>query len=701
MNSPYIIKNQLANLSSNANLVMTVDNEFKEAVRANAKDLELMYTCWDSYFAIDGSQWEREKLMVLRSQGRDARSFDIISPKVDTLAGSLISELPDMDWIPVEGQKSTATDAIKDAWYNDKELTNSEYELMLTIRDGLVHIGWCQLVEVSMEGKPSIGIKRIMPGFFVPSAYWIQESDRDLDCGFKIAYLTPEQLKFKYKAKSGEIEQAIDVIKQAGHEELPSNAYEQRRQYISKIADHYQVIEKHYLERIDTTRLVGAKIETNPYSGEPTGQIRWMPFPLTKDRQQLENFAFSNQIDWESVEEIPYTDTIHNVQTIVPDLAKYIVLEDGKSKIQTKGMPFYKFTVSRFNGRNKGIVPSLLDVQRTINERESLVTELISKANGGSEIVDENIFPDPKRKQDFIRNSNKPGRKFLADLSQSRSGVPIFQVGANQYPSQLIDQIGRMYDVCLPLMSRVSDSLSAKTDSGKSGVLFEREVAINKIGNMLMDKGIKQMMDHIAEGYFFQWQIANMGIEREVTSRDGKRKTKLNERFINEYGQEMIRNAVGFIPRCRALVTNSTKSPTYQMRNRMIYNDLMQTVNPEVSPEYFDFVFNKFMKTLDLPEQDKAELESLSRMMIMKAKMKYVQDVTGIHAGTKVASLEAANADMQLAQIMAQMQQLGIAGQPQPAVPEQITEATNDVVQPASPEPEPPQATGSDIAEVQ
>ena len=702
--NPYINTIKMSDLGSDASLVMKIDNEFQESLRASYLDMELMYTSWNAYFNVEGSQWEKDKLLRLKSQGRDARSYDVISPKVDTLAGALISELPDIDWVPVEGQRTTATDAIKDSWYSDKESTNSEYELMLTIRDGLVHCGWCQLIETTKHGKPSIGIKRIMPGFFVPSSYWIQESDRDLDCGFKVAYLTPEQLKYKFKSKSYEIEQAISIIKSAGHEELPSNAYEQRRRYVGKIADHYQVIEKHYTEYVETSRLVGAKVEIDPYTGNPTGQVRWMPFPVTTNREEIEHFAFVNQVNWDTVDEVPYTDIIHKVQTIVPELAKYIVLEDGKSKIQTKGLPFYSFTVSRFNGRNKGIVASLLDPQRTINERESLVTELISKANGGSSLVDESVFKDVRDRDKFIKNANKPGYHHAVDFSQSKNGNPIVNIGGAQYPSTVLDQIGRMYDVCLPLISRVSDSMSAKTESGKSGVLFEKELQVNRIGNLLMDKRIKQMMDGIAEGYFFQWQIANMGIEREVTSRDGKRKTKLNEHFVGSNGQELIRNSVGSIPRCRAIVTQSTSSPMFQMRNRMIYFDLLNSVSPETSPEHFNFVFNKFFNTLDLPEKDKAELEALNRMTDIKSKMRFVQDITGIHAGTKMASVEAANADLQLVQLMGQMQQLGIGVQPQPAVPEQITEATNevnDVVQPAGPEPKAPQAVGSDIAEVQ
>jgi hypothetical protein len=243
--------------------------------------------------------------------------------------------------------------------------------------------------------------------------------------------------------------------------------------------------------------------------------------------------------------------------------------------------------------------------------------------------------------------------------------------------------------------------MSAISESGKSGVLFDKEITINRIGNLLLDKGIKNMMDHIGEGYYNQFPITYAGIEREITSRDGKRKIKLNERFNDENGREMIRNSVAHMPLCKTLVTQSTSSPTYQLRHRAIYSELFKVINPETSPEYYNFIFNKFMRTLDLPEKDKAELEALVRMMDIKSKMRFVQDITGIHAGTKVASLEAANADMQLMQIMSQMQALGIGDEAQPAIPEQISDATNDVVEPAGPEQAPVAAAGSDVEEVQ
>jgi hypothetical protein len=497
---------------SDSEQVITIENEFNEAVRAHSLDLQLMYECWDAYFAINDGQWDKKKLLKLRYDDRQAKSFDIIGPKVDTLAGALISELPDIDWIPIEGEKTTLTEAIKDSWYSDKELTNSEYEMMLTIRDGLVHIGWCQIVESTDYGKPVIGIKRLTPGFFIPSAYWIQESERQLKKAFKVGYLTPEEMKSKFETKSDEIDEAIRIIRRQGHEELPSNAYDQRRRFVGRMADHYKVLQMHYVENVKTTRLVGVKIEIDQSTGEQTGHIRWVPFPVTRDRAKLEHFAAVNQIEWETVEETGYTDTIHKVKTVAPDFDRSLILEDNKSKIQTRGLPFYKFTVSRYNGRNKGIVAALLDPQRTINERESLVTELISKANGGSDIIDDSIFKDAKDRERFVKNANKPGWKHFIDTSQLRPGAqPIYNVGANQYPSQVLDQIDRMYTQVIPLVSRVSDSMSAISQSGKSGILFEREIQVNRIGNLLMDKSIKQMIDGIAEGYYYQWQISYAG----------------------------------------------------------------------------------------------------------------------------------------------------------------------------------------------
>lgn len=666
-------------LKSDVSLVIDVENEFNRDLWAYQKNLDRMYLAWDAYFALDGGGWERSILAELREQNRIARSYDVISPKVDTLTGSIISELPDLAWEPVEGQKTTATEAIEHTYYTDKSLSNGEFELMQVIRDGLIHCGWAQLVELPSDkfGKPVIAFKRITPGSFIPSRYWLDGNDKNLKCGHRVGYYTPNQLKNLYKGKYPEIEAAIRQMKTNGGETMPLNHTDMRRQYVGRVADMYKVIEKHYIKEVQTSRLIGAKYEINTITGEKTGNVSWVPFPVTDDRKQLEKFAAINQIDWTTVDEVPYKDIIHKVITVCPDLDRSIILENGNSKIQTRGLPFFHFCVSEKDGQQRGVVGTMLDVQYTINERESLVSELINSANGGADVVDENLFNTPKEKENFRLNKNKPGETIFADFRKAKSTNPIYKVGGAQYPSQVLDQIQRMYEVALPLISRVSDSMSSITESGKSGVLFDKELHTNRIANLIMNYGIKNMMNNFGDAYFYQWQVTYRGIRREVTSRNGKEKTVLNEE-IYKNGQRFIRNAVEYVPRCRALVTESQKSSTYQMKYRMIYSDLLSSVNPEANPEHYNFLFTSLLQTLDLPEKDRGRLEELKRHIEIKDQMNFVRQIVDLHAATKNSALQAVNADFQLQQLAMQMQQMGMQGAEQPVVPEQLTDAVQE-----------------------
>jgi hypothetical protein len=459
---------------------------------------------------------------------------------------------------------------------------------------------------------------------------------------------------------------AVKDTKRSGLATTPMNAEELRRRFEGSIGDEYKVIEYHWLEMVKTKRLIGMKVDEN------TMRPAWIPFPVVKERATLERFAAANRIDWETVFEDDYEDIVHHVTTICPDLDPSLILEDGKSKIQCKGLPFFHFTVTRYGGKNKGIVASMLDVQRTIDQRESLVTELISKANGGADLADEGIFQDPKQQESFRKNKNKPGHTEFVDFSGLKNNPPIVSVRQNQYPSQVLDQINRMYQQVLPLVSRVSDSMSAITETGKSGVLFEKEYQVNRIGNLLMERGIKQFLNNFGEAYFFQYQISYAGEMREVTTRDKKR-LFLNEPVALPGGGVGIKNSVEYTPRCRVIIDENKKSPTYQMRYRSIWAEVMQNINPEINPEQWMFAFTRFMETLDIGDEAMGELKMLNQMSLTKVQMKYIADVTTLHAQAKQSELTAVQAEQMLQQIMGVVTAPQQVPQGQP-VQEQITE---------------------------
>jgi len=233
--------------------------------------------------------------------------------------------------------------------------------------------------------------------------------------------------------------------------------------------------------------------------------------------------------------------------------------------------------------------------------------------------------------------------------------TPLLHIANNQYPSTVLDQIARMYDKVLPLVSQASDALSSITDSGDSGILFERKFQLNLIANTLLNRGVRQFMNNIGEGYFYQWQVSYQELMRNVTFRDGRRVT------LNEPGPDgQIYNAVAEVSRCRVLVTENVKSQTYQMRMRSVYGEVMRAIPPDVAPGQFMMILKNFMETLQLTEEDKRDLEMLNEMMMAKARIMGMKDLTALQAGIQGDTLQSAQIQMQLDQLtqqMAQMQQ--------------------------------------------
>jgi hypothetical protein len=321
----------------------------------------------------------------------------------------------------------------------------------------------------------TISLSHCRDGYIIPDPYWKTDSDRDLKKIYKIAYLSADQIAKIYKKKSDEIKKAIEDRKSSGSDNNPGNMDEQQRQYKEQVGDEWRVIECHYLEEVNDMRLVGMK----------QGMPSWIPFPITKDRALLEQYAAENGIDWSSVQEQPYYDSIHKVTTIT-DLAPDLVLEDGKSNIQVKGLPFFHFTCIRNNGQDKGIAECMQDIQSTINERESYVTDMIDKASGGSEIWNKNLFRDKTDKDDFRKTKNQHGKTFFADLDDVHQAK--VEVTPAQVNPAVFQQLQFMWKEMVPVVSRVGDAMSAISASEDSGVLFEKKYQMNRIANVIIDK---------------------------------------------------------------------------------------------------------------------------------------------------------------------------------------------------------------------
>jgi hypothetical protein len=641
---------------------------------AQANDFNRGARAWDVYKAIDGSQYTPEKRKVFQEEDRHPWQFDFASAKVDTLAGTIVSELPDPEWSPVNGQKNTVTEAIRECYYIDKELFNFPFVMLQTIRDGCVHGGWCEIGE-SKKYHPAgnVSLTHIRSGYLIPDPYWLSYDDREMMRAKKIGYFSAESMKRIWKKKSEQIDKAIWEFKKGLRKQIPENPEEKQRLLEGNVGDEWKVVESHYIDIVQKTRLIGMQTGANTL----TSQLVWIPFPATDDRDYLESFAKANDIDWESVQEVPFEERIHKVETFT-ELADDILLEDGKSRVQCNGLPFFHYSTNRVDGHDKGVAETIADLQMMFNERMSHVHELIAKASGGAEIWNEDIFRDAKQKQRFAKMKNKPGHTEFAALDDVKNIKE--DVGHIDVNPAIFQQVSVIYNEMLPLISRVSDSMSAIGASEDTGVLFEKKYQMNRIANVMFDKFAKQFVNNIGEGYFYQWQNTYADVEREIKTRRGESKV-LNQKATRN-GMPVIVNSVANAPRCRVIVNENTQSSTFQMRQRTLIRDIIKSIPPD---DYLrmDAVLGSYFDSIDLPEKDKAMMEMVTEMNSMKAKMRFMTELSTMKANM-------ANSEMMVAQTENMMKQMQAPQPQQQQVPEQFTpEQQATPVQPQTPQQQP------------
>jgi len=660
-NAPAIMKANYRSIrSSEEGRVRQIYHDREAAKRAMQGDYDRGEKAWEYYFALAGMQWPAKELKVLNDEDRRAYQFDILSPKLNTMAGAIITDLPDSDWSPIEGARTTGTEAVKSTYFTDKEQTNWRWNLVQHIIGMLVHDSWIQMVETTKyHPLGNIGLEWIRPGGFVPSAYWKSNNDRDLKEGYKSSYLTAEGIKFKYEIDNNEfINKEIERYKlQKGTP--PANIAEQQTRFQGKVGDEFEVIEHFWLEMLKEHRLVGRK----------QGAFQWVPFPISEDQAYLEQFAQENNIDWDTVEEQPYDDLIQHITAVVPSLDPTLILYDAKTRVQVKGISFFHSTTKRWKGMNKGLAETMMDIQTTLNKRISLETELIEKVSGGSSLINKQLFDDEKQEKDFIKNSNKPGKKFLVDLDTVKNIKE--DIGPAAYPSAIMTQIELMFNTLLPIVSNVSDSWSAESASGESGILYERKVQMNKIATLVMDEGIKQLMNNIGEAYFYQWQITYGDVERKINIKGGREELTLNEE-LDERGT--LRNAVQYTPRCQVIVKENPHSPTKQNLDRQLASEAMQNINPEINPLMYQDFMSIYIKTIEQDDETKAQFEADMEIERMSAQTRVIAATGNNMAGLSEAMVRDMQAKMMLAS----------QGQPpaQPTAPqEQITEPEEQIQQ--------------------
>jgi len=655
--------------TSEQEMVLNVLSEYDDAMMVDTRNRNRSFRNWRHYFGVDGGQYDDSALAALNNEDRSAAQFNIIEPKIDTLAGSLSSELWDVDYKPVQGKRNTLTEAVVDSWYSDKDLCHYEKHIANVIRNALVYRGDLKMIPSKFyDPMGNIAFVEVQPGYLIRDPYWTTDDDRDCEKAWEVFHLTAKQVQEKYDIDTAEIAHQIKMDKLTGgqYEDFDIDF---SANLMMGIKGHlFRVIEYHWMDNIRTNRIVGKRADSE----------RYVIFPITDDDAKREEFMIRNKIDPFTMRPTPYTDRVHNIAAVSPELTKKMLLPGKVSRIQPGRLPYFHLSSNRFSGVDKGMVDNLIDLQQTINKREGKITDRINTAGGGGKLLSNEVWDNDVKQADAMANINNPAYKMFTD--PENIGKSVEYLNQQTFDSNMVDQVARMYDV-VDRISKVPAAMDAMSESAnESGVLFDRKLQVSRMGLITLINRLKNMRIGIGEAYFNQWQLFYNGPEREMASFNGKHKTVLNKRVYRD-GQTYIQNRPDMVPRCAVIVTESEASPTRQMSERALYSDLFDRA-VQTNPEIASIFFKKLMSTMPLSDKEEAEVEAFAQLQKIRDTKRIITELGTLDATEKQAALAAQQAILGLEQIEKGMPQQQL---PQQEVPE------SEIVEQAEPVPETPQ----------
>jgi len=635
----------MANIFSSTTRPLHQEREYDKAFAYSREERDEMERMWAMYSGFDHGQWLRTAVAQLKAASRHIAQYNIVRGKVENLAGSIVKNDFDIDFVPVDREVSHITRMLKGIFYSDKEMMDWNIEHLQIVIDGLIHLGVEEMF-ISDKYNPlgNIGFRRCMPGSVLVDPHWKTHKTEDLKQLWKVAYLKPEEIKRIYKTKSSRIDEMTrqQVFNGETYEDDPASKSIQYAKLEQAYGSLYRVVERHYLKETSET--------VNVWVGE-NGTV------LIPNKDKEERDAFIEDLKSKGEGRVlshERTKREYWISTSCAQLDNVELLEDRMAEIQIGRLPFYPWSAARINGRNSGIVALLVDAQQSLNKRESLSDHMIANATHGARFMDEAIVNgDPIQKKNIEQNIDKPNALFWTAPGALQSGRNYTQMlEKTAYQGEIYQEIDRM-NVYLDKISGVDETSEGRSTGSEDNALFyARRQAASEIARTVLIEGLAQHWNDKGEGYM---QLAGQiypGSVREFRTNYGVNKGKKETLTLNSGGPEL--SELRDFPRHKVVISQSPAGITMRTTERAINSEIQNRL-PADQYVYQALVSKNIFKTLDQSFEDNQALDVASDIQMTLAVTKASAEI----ASNKLISAQATLALQQLEQ---QSQQ------PQPAV---------------------------------
>lgn len=668
--SSALTKTTFASRSTNYQKVQFIENLHSKWLDSLKSSFDRMYEAVGAFIDINGGSWPSKERSQLIAQGRHPVSINISEQKLSTLAGSILSEKWDYNIKPIYPEDNSLVRGIKHKYYSDKEQYNYDQVDNTTCIRGLMHVGYEMIDEDYRYGRPGIIFREKPIGSVLEDPDWQTNSIHDWRRAIVRAWLTPHEILEKYQIDDADIER-LALLNELGEENFHNtDDYEMFRNSPYEIGSRLLVMEYREMKKYKTTRLFGRS-----QNGE------WVAFPLNikKESEVREEMAIHGIESWQSLVERPYEDDILEITTVCPQATRHNVLTEGKSNIQCGQIGLFYFTSYREMGINKGLMEKVLDLNRTLNFRESKKDDVIAAGMAGGLVVNRDALGAnaDKKLKDLRENRTRPDTiiDIHGSVNEAIGLIPHSTPDASFWNE--FEHLTRMFYEVMP----VTPALEGAASKDESGILFELRHAVTKLGHVVLYDRWRQLLMDKAEAWYEQARITYKGHYFQTINEETGEKIEFNApeyQRTNNGWEKVYLNSVEELPRANVIITLSRSSPTERFQRRMELMDQTKilSAHPELFKNQIRFLNNLMLRASDLDPEERAKVEQFATLEEMRDIMELTTQIKGLQA-------QGVNSDvmiMQLQQMIAQMQSKAQAamGQGGPQAPQSVTPAPMD-----------------------
>lgn len=688
---------ELQKLRDKGEISREVNRVYERSLRAKAfhqRYFDRSIENWHMYLGLDAEyglgQWPAEAVRFMLSKRRHIFTYNLAKVSIERLASSLAQTPHDPDFLPVDDEPNTLTEALKKIMYCDKERCSWDNTFLEMIIAGLVFQGVMRIdIDDTWDPLGNIGFSMCLPNSWYGDPMWKTTNMKDLRICWHEQFLTPDTMYEKWGDRNPRFKLDLEqFMSGSGSYGMPTGAVPFDVQGDSwgnaqRVIHEYRMIRKPTKYEFVITDKGDVRI---PKKLEyPDDKINWL-------NQKL------GQSGWQpdQVFEKPDYDNICMKTTICPRISVQEVLDEEECEVQVGHPPFEVYSYDRVNGEPYAIVDSVKDMQVNVNYMMSMKQfRLQMEGFGGAKQIDPGAFASPEEAERAKKQHNDAGAEPF-EVIPGYQGKAIQDLSSpSPAASEAFQELENIVDRMWPLVSRNVPAMSGRSEGkSESGRLHDSKVNQAEMGLFIAIWRLRNFWHETYVDYAVQsgQQYSLMSIPRQFYRHDSEDTITLNERVTLEDGSQGIKNDMSALKdmRCMVIISEKQNTPTSRAADISVLNNLIKA-RVEVPPSSPSIVFllNTLTTKIDqLSPDEKMKAEALGEMELEAVTndlmIKLNQQKQAMNPQPQPGGMPSGAPGMP--------QEAAPAGSAMPSQPPQAVPPSAAPVQPKIPAPKPPQA---------